>query len=176
MVFCSRPDEVVGGNCSGNGCCESSIPQDINYYKTQVDSLRNSGNMTDTSSFAPCTYAFVGEENVFKFNGLNDLTARDVNDTSFFDWIESHVPIVLDWAIGNQSCAQANKTNDFACQANSTCVDSTREAGGYRCGCKEGYEGNPYLSPGCLGTIDHLSPKFYINDIFYEFIYIILLG
>ncbi|KAJ0699599.1 putative wall-associated receptor kinase, galacturonan-binding domain-containing protein [Helianthus annuus] len=97
MVFCSKPDEVAaaGDECSGNGCCESSIPQNINYYKTQVDSLTNSGNV----SFAPCTYAFVGEENVFKFKGISDLRAIDRFDNSFKDMIEDTVPIVLDWAL-----------------------------------------------------------------------------
>ncbi|KAK9069131.1 hypothetical protein SSX86_013247 [Deinandra increscens subsp. villosa] len=149
IVFCSSPDEVGGlDECSGNGCCQSSIPQVINYYETLSNDLQNSDN-DDISSFAPCTYAFVGEENVYKFKGLKDLNATDVYDTSVSDNIESNVPVVLDWAIGNLRCAKAKETADFACLSNSKCVDSTREAGGYRCGCNEGYQGNPYLSPGC---------------------------
>ncbi|KAJ0743179.1 putative protein kinase RLK-Pelle-WAK family [Helianthus annuus] len=144
MVFCSKADEVVGGECSGNGCCQSSIPQDINYYTTRISSLRNSSELSDKRLFAPCSYAFVGEEKVFKFNGASDL-----KNASFKEMIESTVPVVLDWAIGNLSCAQANGTENFACQSNSVCVDSEREAGGYRCACKQGYQGNPYLSPGC---------------------------
>ncbi|KAI3759873.1 hypothetical protein L1987_50257 [Smallanthus sonchifolius] len=149
MVFCSNPEEVVGDECSGNGCCQSPIPQNMIYYETEVESLLNSRKARDTRSFAPCTYAFIGEENVFKFNGISDLTAKDVNDTSFAEKIESSVPVVLEWAIGNLSCAEAKATHDFACQSNSVCVDSTRETRGYRCACKAGYQGNPYLSPGC---------------------------
>ncbi|XP_076896822.1 wall-associated receptor kinase 2-like [Bidens hawaiensis] len=145
MVFCTKPEEVGDADCTGNGCCRSSISQDINYYTTRISSLRNSSERTDKSLFAPCTYAFLGDPSELKFKG-----AVDLNDISFKDRIESDVPIVLDWAIGTMSCAQANGTTDFACKySNSTCVDSAREAGGYRCECKQGYEGNPYLYPGC---------------------------
>ncbi|KAJ0699608.1 putative wall-associated receptor kinase, galacturonan-binding domain-containing protein [Helianthus annuus] len=149
MVFCSKPEEVVGGECSGNGCCRSPIPQDMNYYITRINSLLNSSEIS-SRSFAPCTYAFVGDIDELNFKG-----AVDLNDTNFKDRIEDTVPLVLDWAIGNVSCAEAEATNDFACRySNSECVSSTREAGGYRCVCKQGYQGNPYLSPGCQGTYD----------------------
>jgi hypothetical protein len=114
-----------------------------------LDSLSDSGNVSNRRSFAPCTYAFVGEENKFKFNGTSDL----INVTSFVERIEATVPLVLEWAIGNVTCSEAEETNGYACQLNSKCVSSTRETGGYRCVCNDGYEGNPYLSPGCKGTI-----------------------
>ncbi|KAK9073065.1 hypothetical protein SSX86_007387 [Deinandra increscens subsp. villosa] len=160
LVFCSKPDEVGGlDECSGNGCCQSSIPQDITSFTTRVNSLLDSGNLSDTRWFAPCTYAFVGEENVFNFSGITDLKATDVNDTRVKDKIESTVPVVLEWAIGKLSCAEANGTKNFACQSNSICINSTREAGGYRCACKEGYQGNPYLSPGCQDIDECTDPK-----------------
>ncbi|KVD98139.1 Epidermal growth factor-like domain-containing protein, partial [Cynara cardunculus var. scolymus] len=146
---CPTPKDVVGDKCLGNGCCQSSISKDINYYTTRVYSMDESYNMSYTRSFNPCTYAFVGEENVFKFNGATDL-----NNTSLKKKIEANVPIVLDWAIGNLSCTEAEATDGFACRySNSSCVNSPRESGGYRCICSEGYEGNPYLSPGCQGTV-----------------------
>ncbi|GKD40253.1 hypothetical protein Tco_1260460 [Tanacetum coccineum] len=105
-------------------------------------------NMSYIRSFNPCAYAFVGEENVFKFNGLTDLSA-----TPFKKRIEATVPIVLEWAIGNLNCFVAEATDRYVFQSNSTCVSSTRESGGYHCVCKEGYEGNPYLAHGYQGTI-----------------------
>ncbi|KVH84860.1 Concanavalin A-like lectin/glucanase, subgroup, partial [Cynara cardunculus var. scolymus] len=143
-AICATPQDVVSDQCSGNGCCETSISRDINYFRTQVKSMEDSDNMSYTRSFNPCTYAFVGEENVFKFKGETDL-----NNTFLAEKIEAEVPIVLEWAIGNLSCVEVEATDGFACQSNSKCVNSTRESRGYRCICNDGYEGNPYLSPGC---------------------------
>nr|GEX09128.1 wall-associated receptor kinase 2-like [Tanacetum cinerariifolium] len=157
MVFCASEEEVAGDECTGNGCCQSSIPQDISSYTTKLNSLMHSGNVSNMRLFAPCTYAFVGEENKFKFNGATDL----IDGTSFVERIEATVPRVLEWAIGNLNCSVAEATDGYVCQSNSTCVSSPREAGGYRCVCKDGYEGNPYLSPGCEDINECEDPRTY---------------
>ena len=68
--------------------------------------------------------------------------------------------MVLDWAIGTESC---NEDAENRCGGNSTCYNSDNETG-YRCKCKDGYYGNPYLPHGCQGIIYII---FYIKKVFF---------
>ncbi|XP_016455653.1 wall-associated receptor kinase 2-like [Nicotiana tabacum] len=138
---CNSTRDVIEGECTGNGCYQVQIPKGLKYFAPTISSTRNH---TDVWYFNQCGYAFLGEADSFYFRGLQDLS-----DITFFKRTKASVPIVLDWAIGNLTCIQARKSKDYACRENSECVDSDTGLGGYRCRCTEGYEGNPYLSPGC---------------------------
>ncbi|XP_074353485.1 wall-associated receptor kinase 1-like [Apium graveolens] len=142
MTTCSETAEVTENECSGSGCCQVSVNLE-KYFRLYLSSDYN--HTYGVSSFNRCGYAFLGEKSSFKFRGTSDL-----NDTDFANRTAANVPIVLDWAIGNKNCSEAIKDPDsYACRdANSDCSDQF-QSGGYLCGCKEGYEGNPYLSLGC---------------------------
>uniref|UniRef100_A0A165ABH0 Wall-associated receptor kinase domain-containing protein n=1 Tax=Daucus carota subsp. sativus TaxID=79200 RepID=A0A165ABH0_DAUCS len=156
---CENIDEVrEDGPCSGSGCCQVNI----NLLKKFKIVLKSFNNHKSVSLFSDCGYAFLGEKN-FKFKGKSDL-----NDSGFWNRTMETVPIVLDWVIGNRNCTEAAQyKNSSVCYQNSKCVDGfgTRYRGyrGYRCNCNKGYQGNPYLSPGCQdrrvvreGTLDQL--------------------
>nr|POF22618.1 wall-associated receptor kinase 3 [Quercus suber] len=100
--------------------------------------VRSYYNHTDVWDFNPCGYAFVAEQGQFDFSSayLKNLTYEEL-------------PMVLEWAIGNETCKEAarNKTA-FACKRNSYCQD-LETTSGYRCKCEQGYQGNPYLPDGC---------------------------
>ncbi|KAM3360122.1 wall-associated receptor kinase 2 [Capsicum galapagoense] len=151
-TVCISPSNVAEGRCMGAGCCQIPIPKGLKFFNTTMQSSKQ--NHTGVWSFNPCGYSFLGEASRFQFKGLQDLS-----DLKFVNKILGNVPIVLDWAIGTLRCAEAHKSNDYACLNNSQCVDSDTSLGGYRCSCNPGYEGNPYIGPGCQDIDECADPN-----------------
>ncbi|CAL9215759.1 unnamed protein product [Arabidopsis halleri] len=135
LSLCDSPPPP-NSKCNGVGCCRTdvSIPLDSNRVVTQPSRFEN---MSSVEHFNPCSYAFLVEDGMFNFSGLEDL--KNLRNVKQF-------PVVLDWSIGNQTCEQVIGRN--ICGGNSTCFDSTRGKG-YNCKCLQGFDGNPYLSEGC---------------------------
>lgn len=165
---------IVLDNCSGIGCCQAFIPPGLKNLSMVVDSFSNHSEVVD---FNPCSYAFLVDKSEFNFN-KSDLS----NNSGYGDFGDhkKQVPVVVDWAISNQTCRSAKgDPKTFACISdNSSCHDST--IGflplGYRCNCDEGYGGNPYLTGGCQGNfLESLSPSFFfLFYFFFTFSHLIL--
>ncbi|XP_030932954.1 wall-associated receptor kinase 2-like [Quercus lobata] len=130
---CQTIDNVINGTCSGIGCCEVQIPEGMKKVKFTAYSFEN--NHTKVWDFNPCSYAFIIREDKFKFS--SDYLIGLQYNTTF--------PMVLDWAIGNETCEVAHNKANYLCGANTLCSNLKNQVG-YRCKCKDGYEGNPYLS------------------------------
>ncbi|CAN4116038.1 unnamed protein product [Withania somnifera] len=150
-ALCTSTNDIVKGKCMGFGCCQITIPKGLKYFNTTMITTRNHSLAW---SFNPCGYSFLGEASRFEFQGVEDLS-----DVNFVTKIMDNVPIVLDWAIGNLTCVEAQKRNDYACLNNSQCVDSDTGIGGYRCSCNSGYEGNPYIGSGCQDIDECADPN-----------------
>ncbi|KAB1212807.1 Wall-associated receptor kinase 2 [Morella rubra] len=140
---CQSISDVINGSCSGIGCCEVEIPKGLK--KFSLESTSNE-NHTGVLSFNPCSFAFVVKRDLFNFSSYY-LDSLRYNET---------VPMVLDWAIGNDTCKYAQTKSGYVCGGNSTCYDSDN-GNGYRCRCNDGYDGNPYLHDGCQ-DIDECNP------------------
>ena len=154
---CNDTRNIVNGSCSGIGCCHIDIPEglkDINFAAYSFNSHK------DVWSFNPCSFAFIIQKDKFdKFNFSSAYLTSLQNNETF--------PMVLDWAVGNETCDVARNKENYICEANSTCSDLKNGSGpGYRCKCKEGYNGNPYLKNGCQGiySIYLLIYKFLKNN------------
>ncbi|KAI3903550.1 hypothetical protein MKW98_032204, partial [Papaver atlanticum] len=139
-----------GGSCTGSGCCQMTFPKGQTKF-TGVEMSPN--NHTAVWSFNPCSSIFMAEQDHYKFNPATDLLNPPQNMSLVYREGNQDVPIpvVLNWALGNQTCEEAQKDlATFACHQdyNSNCIDSDNGLG-YRCSCNKGYEGNPYFTPGC---------------------------
>ncbi|OAY58366.1 wall-associated receptor kinase 2 [Manihot esculenta] len=137
ISYCGGFRDVVNGSCIGMGCCQTFIPKDVLEFEVSIYSFFNHSSVWD---FNPCSYAFVVEANAYNFSTLDLADLR--HETTF--------PVVLDWAIGNETCDDARKNHEtYACKdIRSICYDSDNGPG-YLCNCSEGYSGNPYLVNGC---------------------------
>ncbi|KAI3804462.1 hypothetical protein L1987_26014 [Smallanthus sonchifolius] len=72
LGVCGEVEDVPDdGQCSGPGCCKTSIPKGLDFYNISLSTFRNH---TDVWSFNRCGYAFLGEEGSFKFRGASDLS------------------------------------------------------------------------------------------------------
>ncbi|KAK7391573.1 hypothetical protein VNO78_19990 [Psophocarpus tetragonolobus] len=136
---CSTLDEITSnGSCNGIGCCQIGVPSGTYGFAMQTWSRNNHSTVCD---FNPCNYAFTVAEGYYYFKTVN---LQNLENES--------LPIVLDWAVGNQTCTEAQAQQDlsgYACKAeNSDCLNSTHGIG-YRCKCSSGFLGNPYVHNGC---------------------------
>ncbi|RWR78992.1 wall-associated receptor kinase 2-like protein [Cinnamomum micranthum f. kanehirae] len=143
MSFCGEKETVIDGLCTGIGCCQTSIPQGAWGFSIEVNSSNNHIGLLD---FNPCSFAFLIAADQFKFN-INDLS----NGSQYEMYLGKgkKVPLMLDWAIWNETCKQAENSTSYACKGSSTCYNISTNGLGYRCNCSKGYEGNPYLEGGC---------------------------
>lgn len=139
-AMCGKVADATEGSCTGLGCCQTSIPRDVQTVTVQLRSYYNYTNVLD---FNNCSYGFVVENTAFNFSR---------NNLSIFNDVE-RLPMVVDWAIGNSTCeaAEANSTT-YACVAPNSICYRPENGYGYRCRCPAGYEGNPYLKNGCRGN------------------------
>ncbi|KAM5587435.1 wall-associated receptor kinase 2 [Rosa sericea] len=139
MSICNSPDSVDKNSCSGVGCCQTNIPNGLYNQTVTLDSYYNHSNIWE---FNPCSYAFIVEQGQFNFSSSS---FEQLNGTD-------RLPMVLNWAVGNDidPCYEAQHRKDFACMANSRCIDQPINGSvGYLCRCLPGYEGNPYHPDGC---------------------------
>ena len=145
ISLCASIDDVVNGSCSGIGCCQNDIPKGVKDFRLSVNSY--SKNNSHVWGFSPCSYAFVVEEGTYKF------TSQDLRN---FRNRTKKAPMILNWAIGNQTCSEAKQNlKNYGCQNNSDCYDS-ENGPGYWCKCSNGFLGNPYHPDGCRGNYVNL--------------------
>ncbi|KAI3959671.1 hypothetical protein MKW92_017803, partial [Papaver armeniacum] len=134
------------GACTGtNGCCEITVQKGLKKITSEVSGLLPT--KPPISSYNSCIFSYVAEV------GQNNLIQP--SDLLLDGGIRKNatiIPMVLDWAIGDMTCEQAQvNPKTYACQNNSRCTETVNNPG-YRCTCTKGYAGNPYLKPGCQAS------------------------
>uniref|UniRef100_A0A0E0QWW2 Protein kinase domain-containing protein n=1 Tax=Oryza rufipogon TaxID=4529 RepID=A0A0E0QWW2_ORYRU len=134
------PETAQNGACMGLGCCEAELAPGLDSIRVWMYK-QSSNSMWKTF---PCSYSMAVEKSWYNFS-LQDLYGYGALERKF----PRGVPLVLDFAIRNDSCPADGMTLPTACRSdNSRCVNATYGPG-YLCKCKDGFDGNPYIPNGC---------------------------
>ncbi|KAI3915136.1 hypothetical protein MKW92_003759, partial [Papaver armeniacum] len=139
LSSCKSSADVIEGSCTGsNGCSKIPMEKNLKLIKGRVKFYF--GNAIRVN-FSQCAFGFLVEIGEYKFQATDLL--RDGRLTNH----DMVLPVVLDWAIEEQSCEVGQtEASTNACKDNSFCTEAVNNPG-YVCNCSKGYEGNPYL--GC---------------------------
>nr|DAD39429.1 TPA_asm: hypothetical protein HUJ06_013752 [Nelumbo nucifera] len=142
---CLNNTTVTDLSCASHlGCCQSIIPKNVNSY---LISMRDYYNLTYTWNASRCAFAILSDQD-WLASHVSQLwnTENNVEELVKFG---IKTPVVLDWAVRNKSCEEAQReATDYACRNNSYCTNSSNGPG-YLCHCMKGFYGNPYLPDGC---------------------------
>ncbi|XP_021730988.1 wall-associated receptor kinase 2-like [Chenopodium quinoa] len=164
MSICTTDiEDVIDGECTGVGCCQASIADGVHDVIPNWTKLDPNNNHSYVYRFNPCSVAFPVARDAFRFN----ITYLNRNLEYYADL---EVPVVFSWTIGQDNCSVAKANGSCLCKENAVCIDPEHELG-YRCICKQGYSGNPYLPRGCRdideckGKNDCEKAKYCINTV-----------
>nr|CAB3491730.1 unnamed protein product [Digitaria exilis] len=167
-----RPDLAAEAECSGNGCCQSPIPQYAATFNARVSELDDARNY---AAILPTVIVFIAEQGWIEgvWCHIMGWMAKDFPIIPPEELL-STVPVMLEWAMNSTLLSYPGWTPETdsrcpkdgvetACKSDhSSCINMNNlYRSGYACQCSPGYGGNPYLVGGCQDIDECADPDHY---------------
>nr|CAB3489978.1 unnamed protein product [Digitaria exilis] len=167
-----QPGLGAEAECSGNGCCQSPIPQYAATFNARVSELDDKRNY---AGILPTVILYIAEQ-----GWIEGVWCRIMGwSANYFpiippDELLSTVPVMLEWAMNStlvgypgwspemdSRCPKDGVESD--CKSDhSSCINmNSLYRSGYACRCSPGYDGNPYLIDGCQDINECTDPDHY---------------
>ncbi|CAL4992731.1 unnamed protein product [Urochloa decumbens] len=168
-----RPGLAAAAECSGNGCCQASIPQYSPSYKVRLMDLGEAENFY--AALLPTVIVFIAEQGWIEGVWCQMIGWKPQNLPIIPPpELLSMVPVLLEWAMNSTPHVLPGLTSvkdskcptdgvSSACKSNhSSCIImNSFYRIGYACRCSPGYDGNPYLIDGCQDIDECADPDHY---------------
>ncbi|TVU12364.1 hypothetical protein EJB05_46005, partial [Eragrostis curvula] len=119
-----------------DGYCQVALTSNMSYYDVDFSELYNTTERSTADGVEYCGYAAMMEAAAFQFQ------TTYLNTTVFLKENTNRVPIILNWAVGTETCDIAKKNStSYACLSNNSMCINSIHGRGYLCNCTEGYKG-----------------------------------
>ncbi|KAK7303594.1 hypothetical protein RJT34_14504 [Clitoria ternatea] len=150
VSICNNNEDIVGENsdtitdmnieygCHGTHCCEASLPLHLTEYNATIQGLNNNASQA-------CSYAMIVTQK--NYNNFDDYSYSYISIGDIENLTQ--VPAVLTWEIRNHMLI--NSSLNLPADTNVRCfnTDVAFKESGWRCTCKDQFDGNPYVARGC---------------------------